>query len=146
VSAQPVLKRILVWGAFLALGIAVVGSIAGGVTDGGRGVLSAVIGAAMAFVFLGMTAASIIIATRLTRGDVLNPAFFAIVLGGWILKFVVFLVLAFLLKDQPWVNLVVLFITIVASVLGSLVIDMIVIARSRMPYVSDITLPGESKP
>ncbi|CAN5186578.1 hypothetical protein BH11ACT2_BH11ACT2_10370 [soil metagenome] len=144
-SAQPVLKKIVIWGAFLALGIAVVGSIAGLIADGPRGVVSALVGAAMAFVFLGLTAVSIIVAARLTRGDFLNPAFFAIVLGGWILKFVVFLVLAFLLKDQSWVNPVVLFLTIVASVLGSLVIDMVVIARSRMPYVSDITLPGDSR-
>lgn len=145
-SAQPVLRRIVIWGAFLALGIAVVGSIAGLIADGGRGVLSALIGAALAFVFLALTAVSILIATRLTAGDVLNPAFFAIVLGGWILKFVVFLVIVFLLKDQPWVNPVVLFLTIVASVVGSLVIDMVVIARSRMPYVSDVTLPGETRP
>jgi len=49
------------------------------------------------------------------------------------------------LKDQPWLNTLVLFLSIIVSVLGSLVIDMVVIARSRMPYV-DVTLPGDNQP
>jgi hypothetical protein len=39
-----------------------------------------------------------------------------------------------------------LFLTIVASLLAGLITDVVVIARARMPYVSDITLPGEDKP
>jgi hypothetical protein len=144
VSALPIFRRILTWGAMLALAVAVLGGLAGFLVDGGRGLGSGLIGALMAFVFLGVTAVSIIVAFRVTKNDVLNPLFFLIVLGGWIVKFVVFLVAAFLLRDQPWINLVVLFLTIIVSVVGSLAIDVIVIARSRLPYVSDVTLPGES--
>jgi hypothetical protein len=144
VTALPILRRALGYGAVLAAVIAVVGGAAGFAADGGRGLLSALIGAVMAFVFLGLTAASILLGFRVTRNDFLNPAFFLIVLGGWIAKFAVFLAAAFLLREQPWINLMVLFLTIVVSVVGSLAIDVLVVARSRLPYASDVTLPGEN--
>ena len=142
-SAMTTLKRIIAYGALLALAIAVVGSITGFLVDGGRGVLSAVLGTAIAFVFVAVTAGSVILADRASGSDFLSPLFFGIVLGGWILKFVVFLVALVLLQDQPWVNTVVLFISIIAAVLGSLVVDVLVIAKARIPYVSDIALPGD---
>ena len=142
-SAQLVLKRIVVWGAVLGAGIAVIGSIIGLVVDGQRGLVSALVGAVIAFLFVAITAGSVLLGIRVGRGDILHPAFFSIVLGGWLLKFIAFLVLVIILKDQPWINTVVLFITIVAGVAGSLVVDVLVIAKSRMPYVSDVALPGD---
>jgi hypothetical protein len=139
-TVTSVFKRVLGYGGLLAGGIAVVGSIAGFAVAGPRGLVSALIGTAMAFVFLAVTAASIILANRSTKSDIFSPAFFGIVLGGWLLKFVVFLVLVFLLKDQPWIDNVVLFLSIVAGVLGSLVVDVLVVARARVPYVSDAAL------
>jgi len=142
-NAMTTLKRIIAYGALLALAIAVVGSITGFFVDGGRGVLSAVLGTLIAFVFVAVTAGSVILADRASGSDFLSPLFFSIVLGGWILKFVVFLVALVLLKDQPWVNTLVLFLSIIAAVLGSLVVDVLVIAKARIPYVSDIALPGD---
>ena len=143
---MPVLKNTLVYGGLLAVAIAVVGSVVGFLVDGSVGLVSALIGAAMAFLFLGVTAGSILLANRIANSDFLNPLFFVTVLGGWLLKFAVFLVLLILLKDQPWINTIVLFLTIVAGVAGSLVVDVLVIAKSRMPYVSDVSLPGEDSP
>ena len=74
----------------------------------------------------------------------MSPGFFSAVLGTWLLKFVVFLAAVFWLGDQEWLDRLVLFITIVASVLASLVTDLVVVAKSRMPYVSDISLPGDT--
>ena len=143
--STTVFPRIIRAGALFALGVAVVGSLAGWLVDGSRGVVSALIGAGIAFLFTAVTGASIILATRLTKGNLLNPAYFGIVLGGWLLKFILFLVLLIVLKDQPWLNTLVLFLSIIVSVLGSLVIDMVVITRSRMPYV-DVALPGDNQP
>ena len=36
----------------------------------------------------------------------------------------------------------VLFLSIVAAVIGSLVVDVVVVARTRMPYASDVRLPS----
>lgn len=139
-SAVPVLKKILVWGGMLAAVVVVGGSIVGYLVAGWTGVTSALIGTAMAVVFLAITAFSIVIASRFGVG-----AFFGIVMGAWLLKFVLFLVLIFLLKDQPWIQPAILFLCVVVAVVGTLVVDVVVIAKSRMPYVSDIVLPGENR-
>ncbi|HWR85669.1 MAG TPA: hypothetical protein VN200_06730 [Rhodoglobus sp.] len=144
-TAAPILKRVLLYGGLLAAAIAVIGGVVGFATAGGRGLLSALIGTVMAFVFLGVTAASILLANRSAKSDIFSPAFFGIVLGGWLLKFVVFLALVFVLSDQPWIERTVLFLSIVAGVVGSLVVDVLVVSRSRMPYVSDVRLPGEGE-
>lgn len=143
-TSVPILRRILIYGAALALGIAVVGAIVGGIVAGWPGVISALVGTVMAVLFMGITAASILVANRYAGRESAIGAFFGIVMGGWIVKFVVFLVLIVLLKDQPWVQPVVLFLSIIAGVVGSLVVDAVVVLKSRMTYVSDVTLPGAS--
>lgn len=143
-SSAPIFRRILVWGALLAVAIAVVGSIAGGLLAGPEGVTSALIGAVASFVFTGLTAASILLAQRVTHGDLLNPAYLGIVMGGWLVKLVLFVVFVIALGGADWVDRLTLFLTIVVSVVGGLVIDLVVIARSRLGYVSDVTLPGPS--
>jgi len=135
-SAAPVLRNALIYGAWLALAIGVVGGIVGWFVAGASGLASALVGTALAAVFLGITSASILLANRSTKSDMFSPAFFGIVLGGWLLKFVIFLVAVFLLKDQPWVQNIVLFLSIVAGVVGSLVVDLVVVATSRIPYVN----------
>lgn len=138
-SAIPVLKRALLFGAIFAVVLAIGGSAVGFLVAEGTGVVSALIGAAMAAVFLGITAGSILIASRYEL-----LVFFGIVMGAWLLKFVLFLVLAVVLRDQPWIASTVLFITLVVGVVGTLVVDVVVVARSRLPYVSDVQLPGDS--
>ena len=90
-------------------------------------------GAAMAAVFLGITAASILWAVRY---DIVG--FFAIVLGAWLLKFVAFIAAAILLRDQPWINPTALFLSLIAGVISSLVVDVVVVMKTRIPYVSDL--------
>lgn len=144
-TSTPVLRDVLKYGLILAGAIAIIGMLLGGLFAGWVGVTSALIGTAMAAVFLSITALSILIANRFIGSDLFVGLFFGIVLGGWIVKFVLFLVLAILLRDQPWINPVVLFLSLIAGVIGSLVVDMIVVFRSRVPYASDVTLPGEKR-
>ncbi len=143
-TSVPVFRRILVLGGFLAGGIGIVGAVVGGLVAGGTGVISALIGTALSVVFMGITAGSILLANRFAGSQGAIGAFFAIVLGGWLVKFIVFLVIVVLLKDQPWIQPVVLFLSIIAGVIGSLAVDAIVVLKSRMTYASDVTLPGSS--
>lgn len=136
-SAAPALRLSLVYGASLSVAIAVVGSVVGALVAELPGLLSGLIGAGMGFVFLAVTAGSILLADRVTKGDLLSPAYFGIVLGAWLLKFALFLVLVFTLRDAPFVEPTVLFITLVVAVLGGLVVDLVAVARARVPYVSD---------
>jgi hypothetical protein len=142
-SARPVFVRILKLGAILALAIAVVGGVVGFVVDGERGLVSALVGTAMAILFTGLTAVSILVANRFSGTDFFTAIFFAVVMGAWIVKFAIFLALVFLLRDAEWINPVVMFLSIIAGVLGSLIVDVVVVATSRMSYVSDVSLPGE---
>ncbi len=142
-SSTPVFQSVLRWGLVLAAAIAVVGGVVGFLAAGTPGLVSALIGALIGGLFLAVTAASILFANRLSKGDMLHPAYFGIILGAWLIKFVLFLVIVFLLREQPWIDGTVLFLTLVAGVLGTLAIDVIVVARSRIPYASDVTLPGE---
>ena len=129
-TAATVLRRALSAGAVAAVAIAVVTGVVGLVIAGAPGLVSGLIGSAFALLFLGITAASLLVAGRF-QGLGTN-AFFAALLAGWLVKFVVFLVAMLALRDQPWVVKGVLFAAIVATVLASLVIDAVVVSRARI--------------
>jgi len=143
-TVSQIAKRALLAGVVVTSIIAIIAATAGALISGLAGMLGAFVGAALGYALLGLTPLSIMWGFRLGKGDVLSPGFFSAVLGTWLLKFVVFLAAVFWLGDQQWLDRLVLFITIVASVLASLVTDLVVVAKSRMPYVSDITLPGDT--
>ncbi|GAA4180742.1 hypothetical protein [Gryllotalpicola koreensis] len=143
-AVNRVMRTALKWDAIIVAAIAVVAVVVGLLVAGGVGVTSALIGAAMGLVFLGITAASILFANRWAGGELFAAIFFAIVLGGWILKFVVFIVIAVLLRHQPWINSYVLFLSIIAGVIGSLVVDVVVVLRSRIPIAVAPGVRGSS--
>lgn len=143
VSSTPILRTVLVWAGIVTGGLALVGGVVGYLVAGTDGLWSALVGVLVAAAFLGITVASILIANRWFGDPLYVPIFFGIVLGGWILKFVVFLVLLLVLRDQPWVEPMVFFLALVASILASLAVDVLVLLRMRMPHVSDISLPTD---
>ena len=142
-TVSQIAKRALLAGVVVTSIIAIVAATAGALIADLAGMLGAFVGAALGFALLGLTPLSIMWGFRLGKGDVLSPGFFSAVLGTWLLKFVVFLAAVFWLGDQEWLDRTVLFVTIVASVMATLVTDLVVVAKSRMPYVSDVTLPGD---
>ncbi|WP_309067573.1 hypothetical protein [Microbacterium sp.] len=145
ISSTPVLRTALVWGAIATVVIAVVGGGIGYAIAGVDGLFSAFAGAAIAAVFMLLTAVSILVANRWFGDQLYVPIFFGIVLGGWLLKLVLFIVALLILRGQPWIVPGVFFVALVVSVVASLAIDGIAMFRSRAPYV-DVALPGESAP
>jgi hypothetical protein len=141
----PILMKALRYGAVLAVAIAVIGSIVGLLVAGVPGLVSALIGAVLTMIFMGLTAGSILVAGRATKDDPLSPLFFGIVLGVWFLKFVVFILIVVLLRGQSFISPYVLFVAILVAVIGSLIVDVLAYTRSRVPY-TDSALPGESGP
>jgi len=135
-NARSIFTKILTYTGFLALAIAVVGGGLGYALAGTDGLWSALVGVALAVVFAGITAASMLVAIRFRLA-----AFFGIVMGAWLLKLVIFVVLLVLVKDQPFVNDVVLFLALVVSIIGTLAIDALVVVRGRLGNVSDAVLP-----
>jgi len=121
-------KKVLGWGALLIAGIAVVASILGWALAGINGLISALIGAAIAFAFVSLTALSVWLGGRLNLGG-----FYGVVLGGWILKVLIFLIIVGVLRHAEFINGPTLFFTLVASILGSLGIDSWVFLKARLP-------------
>lgn len=143
VSSTPILRTTLLWSAAVTAALAVTGAIIGYAVAGMPGLWSALVGVLVAALFLAITGASILIANRWYGDDLYVPLFFGIVLGGWLLKFVVFLVVLVVLRGQEWVEPTVFFVALVASVLASLAIDVVVMLRMRVPHASDVELPTE---
>jgi len=140
-TPTPILRTALIYGGILTVVIAAVGSLLGYLAAGPNGLVSALIGAAITTVFMAFTAVSIIIAQRVTRDQPSITLFFGVILGFWILKFVVFIVLVVLLRGASFLDPMVFFVAVLAAVIGSLVVDMLAYVRSRTPYV-DVELPG----
>lgn len=145
-KSASVLKRALFFGAIVTVGIAVVGSIIGFLVSGPGGLASALVGAGLTALFMGVTAASIVVAGAVTRNKPGSMAYFGIIGGMWVLKFAVFIAILLLVRGQPWVNPYVFFAAMVAAVIGSLVADSIALIGARVPYVGDIELPGSPTP
>ena len=141
ISSTPILRTTLIWSGAVTAALAVVGGVVGYLVADLSGMWSALAGVLVAALFLGITGASILIANRWYGDDLYVPVFFGIVLGGWILKFVVFLIALMVLRGQPWIVPMVFFVALVASVLASLAVDVIVLMRMRVPHVSDVQLP-----
>lgn len=133
--AAKALRTSLVFGAVVTVAIGVIGGIVGYALVGLVGVWSALIGSAVAFVFMGITAGSILLGQRVSGGSIASGLFFGVVLGAWLLKFVLFLVVAFALKNSGAFDVVIAFSCVIAAVLGALASDVIAISRARVPIV-----------
>ena len=122
--------RVLGQTALLTGLIASLGSLAGYLVEGTNGVVSALIGSALAFVFGALTVISMMIGRKLSLAG-----FFGVVMGGWLVKLIGFALLARSLQGAEFINGPVLFLTLVAAILGSLVIDSIAVLSARIPVV-----------
>lgn len=135
-NARSVFVKILLYTGVLAVVIAVVGGGAGYLVAGTDGLWSALVGTGLAVLFAALTALSMLVAIRFRLAG-----FFGIVMGLWLVKLVIFIGLLVLVRDQPFVDDVVLFLSLVVSIVGTLAIDALVVVRGRMAHASDVTLP-----
>jgi hypothetical protein len=117
-----------VLGSGLVGAIALVGGIAGYLVAAMPGLISALIGAGLAFVFVTLTALSVWVGGKLPLGG-----FFGVVLGGWLLKVIGFVLLMGALKNADFISGPVLFFTLVASVMGTLAVDSVLVLKARIP-------------
>jgi hypothetical protein len=129
-NADQLFKKVLGQTALLTGLIASIGSLAGYFVEGTNGVVSALIGSALAFVFGALTVISMLVGRRLSLAG-----FFGVVMGGWLVKLIGFALLARALQGVDFINGPVLFLTLVAAILGSLAIDSIAVLSARIPVV-----------
>jgi len=126
-NISQVFSAVLKQGLYLVAAIAILGGGLGLVFAGVAGLVSGLIGASLALVFSSLTAVSVYFGGKLSLGG-----FFGVVLGGWIVKLIGFIVLIALLKGAAFIAGPVLFFTLVASILGTLVIDSLIVLKSRI--------------
>lgn len=129
-SSTQVFAKALKLSALLVVSVAVICSIIGYLVVGVDGLWTALIGSAIALVFTSLTVLSVLFGARLPLGG-----FYGLVLGGWLLKIVLFALLMAALQRMDFIHGPTLFFAIVLSVLGSLSIDSWVVLRSRIPTV-----------
>jgi len=132
---KSVMTRVLRFGLLLVLGISLMGSLAGFFVAGMSGVFGALVGGSAVLIFTGMTALSVLIGSKLPLAG-----FVGTVLGGWLIKMVLFLVIFTLIDNADWLTQEarpVVFITIVAAVVGGLILDTMIVSKARFPVVTD---------
>jgi hypothetical protein len=138
-----ILTRALRYGVILTIAVLVIGGIIGFLVGGVHGLVSALLGAGVTAVFMGLTATSFVVASRVARLPEGIGVYYAIILGTFLIKFVVFLVLVISLRGVAWLNPTVFGFTIIAAVLGTLIVDAVALQRGRVPY-TDAQLPGDT--
>lgn len=121
-------RKVLFLGSALIGAIAILGGLTAWLVAGVAGLTSALIGAALTLVFVTLTALSVWIGGRLPLGG-----FFGVVLGGWLVKVVGFVLVIGALKGAAFINGPVLFFTLVAAILGTLTVDSILVLKARIP-------------
>ncbi|WP_341942447.1 hypothetical protein [Microbacterium sp. LWH10-1.2] len=143
VSSTPILRRTLIWSAVATGILAVIAGGVGYIVAQSQGLVSGLLGVLLAALFLAITGISILVANRWYGEPLYVQLFFAIVLGGWLLKLGIFFLVMVLISGQPWIHPTVFIFSFVAGVLMSLVIDAVTLMKMRLPVVSDASLPTE---
>lgn len=136
--ASKAIRSSLILGALVTTVIGIAGGLIGYAVDSWTGVISALVGAAIAFVFMGVTAASILLGQKFSGGTIASGAFFGTVLGAWLLKFALFLVALYFIKNTTEINTVIALSSVIAAVIGALISDVVAVSRARIPVVDMI--------
>ncbi len=131
-NSQKLFSKALKFNLLLALLVGLMGAGVGGVIFGLPGVNSSLIGAAISVVFGAMTIGSIKLGARLGLNG-----FYALVLGGWLLKVLLFAVLLGVLQSATFISGPMFFFAVVASVLGALAIDSYLVLSAKIPVVEN---------
>ena len=129
-SADQLFKSVLIRGSLLIALTAGVGSGVGFLVAGTTGVTSALIGSALALFFTSLTLISVMLGRKLSLAG-----FFGVVMGGWLVKLIGFALAVGALTGATYIDGPVLFFTLVAAIMGSLVIDSIAVLRARIPVI-----------
>ncbi|MGM7666188.1 hypothetical protein [Microbacterium sp. A93] len=140
-AITPMLRKVLIWTGIAAIVLIILGGGIGFLTVGTDGLWSGLTGVGLAIFFLALTPLSVLIANRWYGKEMFATVFFGIVMGGWLLKLVLFIVAIVILRDQTWVVPLIIFLSLMAGVLVSLAIDVFAFTTMRMSYASDVSLP-----
>lgn len=115
----------------LFLLVLVVVGIAGGLVWASQpGMWGALLGWAVALIFSGTTVA-VMYGTAKVEGNTMAIA----ILGSWLVKMIVVVVIFMVLRDKDFYHLPTFVTVLLVGAIGSIIIDLWTVLRSRVPYV-----------
>jgi hypothetical protein len=129
-AADAVFRRALRDMFVLLAALAVLGVGIGALAAGRPGVWGALIGVGLALVFSGTTIVSMLVTARASLQRLA-----AVVLGAWLGKVLVVIVVLALIQDRDFYDKPVLAVVLLVGVVGSAVLDYRAVSRGRVPYV-----------
>ncbi|GGC12005.1 hypothetical protein [Cellulomonas carbonis] len=129
-AVHAVFRRALRDMLVLVAAVAVLGVGIGYALEGVPGVWGALIGAGVALVFSGTTVLSM-----LRTADASATTTGAVILGAWLVKMLLLVVLFAVLDDLTFYDREVLVVVVLAGVLGSVYLDYRAVRTGRVPYV-----------
>lgn len=129
-AADAVFRRALRDMLVLLAVLSVLGVGIGWLVAGSAGVWGALIGVGLALVFSGTTVVSML---RTAHSS--PQAMAGVVMGAWLGKVIVVIVVLAVLRDLDFYDRTVLAVVLLAGVLGSAVLDYRAVANGRIPYV-----------
>nr|WP_257237633.1 hypothetical protein [Rhodococcus qingshengii] len=124
------MKSAVKWGVMGLIALAVVGALLGGLFAGREGVYGALIGAAVGGGFILFTALGVLLTAKLpalTAG--------AVLLGTWLLKMILAMVVLFVLSDMDFYNKTALVLVIIMSLVVVLGAETYGVLGTKTPYV-----------
>ena len=127
------MKSAVKWGVMGLIALAVVGALLGGLFAGKEGVYGALIGAAVGGGFILFTALGVLLTAKLpalTAG--------AVLLGTWLLKMILAMVVLFVLSDMDFYNKTALVLVIIMSLVVVLGAETYGVLGTKTPYVDPI--------
>ncbi|MEV0892759.1 hypothetical protein ACFWEJ_06975 [Promicromonospora sp. NPDC060204] len=139
-AEQAVLRAALRDCLILVGGLAVLGSLVGLLVAGLPGLWGALIGAALAAFFCATTVWSMLYTVG--KGP---AAMGAVVMGSWLAKMVVLIVVLVIITQFDFYDRVVLFVVLLLGAVGSALLDYRAVRNGRLPYVEPETQP-DTKP
>jgi hypothetical protein len=107
-----------------------VGTVVGWVLGGSDVGLAILLGLAVPAAFFGATVLTGVLAARLD-----NTRFVGVVVGSWLAKVVVLMVIMALIKDAEFFDRMVFFVAFVVGVAAWLAAELVIVLRTRVPYV-----------
>lgn len=141
ISSTPVLRAALVWGMVVGVVVAAAMALVGALVAGPDGAGSGVLGALVGIIFPAFTALSILLGNHWYGHPQWLQIFFAVVMGTWLLKFVLVIVALLLLFQVEWLERGIFALAVIVAAVASLVVDLVVLSRMRLSGASDVTLP-----
>lgn len=131
-SVRSIMRGTIIAGLIIAIVIGTIASFVGALFAGLAGVWGALIGAAAAFVFFAITAALMYF-----TADSSPTTMAAGVMGGFLVKIIAFMGVAVLLQGRTFYDPWTLFLTLAAAAIASLIADVVIVQRARLPIVDE---------